>query len=75
MIERATQNFFCGEKNSTFIFISETRARVVSILPSDRYVVVFVERNNTSRSNVVSFFFGVAFEKKKKNKRTTVARD
>ena len=73
MIERAT-HFFCGEKNFTFIFISETRARVLSILSSDRYVVVFVERNNTSRFNVVSFFFGVAFEKKK-NKRTTVARD
>jgi len=74
MIERATQNFFCGAKNSTFILISETRARVLSILSSDRYVVVFVERN-ASRFNVVSFFFGVAFEKKKKKKRTTVARD
>ena len=73
MLERATQNFFCGE-NFTFIFISEIRARVLSILSSDRYVVVFVERNNTSRSNVVPFFFGVAFEKKKKNKKT-VARD
>jgi len=73
MLERATQNFFCGE-NFTFIFISEIRARVLSILSSDRYVVVFVERN-ASRFNVVSFFFGVAFEKKKKKKRTTVARD
>ena len=73
MLERATQNFFCGE-NFTFIFISEIRARVLSILSSDRYVVVFVERN-ASRFNVVSFFFGVAFEKKKKNKKTVFARD